>query len=103
MSETTGISIGICTWNFKLGCLTWFRFRVSIHHLLGLNWHPVEGPGLQDHDLFLFYGLLLCFCVVVHYHFFEVFVCCFVFSGQFRGCKWTGIMKQANAVIMETE
>ena len=23
----------------------WFRYRVSIHHPLGFNWHPFEGPG----------------------------------------------------------
>ncbi len=23
----------------------WFRFRVSIHHPLGFNWHPFEGAG----------------------------------------------------------
>ena len=23
----------------------WFRDRVSIHHPLGFNWHPFEGPG----------------------------------------------------------
>ena len=22
------------------GCLTWFRYRVSIHHPLRFNWHP---------------------------------------------------------------
>ena len=83
------ISIGICTWTFKSGCLAWFRFRVSIHHLLGLNWHPFEGPGVQDHYLFWFYGLLLCFCVVVYLFFcWSCFLCCFVFSGQFLGCKW---------------
>ena len=24
----------------------WFRFRVSIHHPLGFNWHPFAGPGI---------------------------------------------------------
>ena len=31
--------------NFKLGA-KWFHYRVSIHHPLGFNWHPFEGPGL---------------------------------------------------------
>ena len=26
----------------------WFRFRVSIHHPLGFNWHPFEGAGMLD-------------------------------------------------------
>ena len=25
------------------GCSQWFRYRVSIHHPLGFNWHPFEG------------------------------------------------------------
>ena len=24
----------------------WFRYRVSIHHPLGFNWHPLEGAGI---------------------------------------------------------
>ena len=24
----------------------WFRYRVSITHPLGFNWHPLEGPGI---------------------------------------------------------
>ena len=24
----------------------WFRFKVSIHHPLGFNWHPFAGPGI---------------------------------------------------------
>ncbi len=23
----------------------WFRYRVSIHHPIGFNWHPFEGAG----------------------------------------------------------
>ena len=33
------------SWTFQFGCLTWFRFRVSIYHPLGFNWHPLEGAG----------------------------------------------------------
>ncbi len=25
----------------------WFRYRVSIHHPLGFNWHPFEGAGTK--------------------------------------------------------
>ena len=25
----------------------WFRYRVSIHHPLGFNWHPLEGAGIN--------------------------------------------------------
>ena len=24
----------------------WFRYRVSIYHPLGFNWHPLEGDGI---------------------------------------------------------
>ena len=24
----------------------WFCYRVSIHHPLGFNWHPLEGAGI---------------------------------------------------------
>ena len=27
------------------GCLTWFLYRVSIHHPFGFNWRPFEGAG----------------------------------------------------------
>lgn len=67
---------------------------------LQVNWHPFEGPGLQDHDLFLFYGLLLCFCVVVYLFVFvgRVSMLLWFLVGNFWDVNGTGIMKQANAV-----
>ena len=26
----------------------WYRYRVSIHHLVGFNWHPLEGAGVHE-------------------------------------------------------
>ena len=31
----------VYTGTFKKVCLTWFRFRVSIHNSLGFTWHPL--------------------------------------------------------------
>ena len=31
------------TWTSQFGCLTWFRFRLSIRHPFGFNWHPLGG------------------------------------------------------------
>ena len=40
----------------------WFRFRVSIHHPLGLNWHPFEGPGLSS--LFIII-IIIIFIIII--------------------------------------
>ena len=37
----------------------WFRYRVSIHHPLGFNWHPFEGPGRCWFMFFFFLHLIL--------------------------------------------
>ena len=39
-----GCRYDIDTWTFQRGA-KWFRFRVSIHHPLGFNWHPLEAAG----------------------------------------------------------
>ena len=33
----------------------WFRYRVSIHHPLGFNWHPFEGPGWNTFFFFTWF------------------------------------------------
>ena len=35
----------------------WFRYRVSITHPLGFNWHPLEGPGIY---IYIRLHMLLC-------------------------------------------
>ena len=30
----------------------WFRYRVSIHHPLGFNWHSLEGAGNFIYSMF---------------------------------------------------
>ena len=38
----------------------WFRFRVSIHHSLRFNWHPLEGAGICIYiyiDLYIYIPL----------------------------------------------
>ena len=40
----------------------WFRYRVSIHHPFGFNWHPLGGAGMSrwNYPLILsFYQLLM--------------------------------------------
>ncbi len=29
----------------------WFRYRVSINHPLGVNWHPLEGARNQTNSI----------------------------------------------------
>ena len=36
----------------------WFRFRVSIHHPLGFNWHPFEGPGVCTYVMYEYHSNL---------------------------------------------
>ncbi len=43
------------TWTFQFGCLTWFRYRVSIHHSLGFNWHLFEGAGSSIPNRFYYW------------------------------------------------
>ena len=47
--------------------------RVSIHHPLGFNWHPFEGPGFK----LFFCCLLVCFVDVVVVASFLLTVSCF--------------------------
>ena len=37
---------------------TWFRYRVSIHHPLGFNWHPFESAGIWGWKLASSVGIL---------------------------------------------
>ena len=35
-------------------------YRVSIHHPLGFNWHPLEGAGVEDIFLHISWGATHC-------------------------------------------
>ncbi len=46
----------ICIYQHLQRGAKWFRFRVSIHHPLGFNWHPFEGAGICCRMFLLFKG-----------------------------------------------